>query len=153
MVFEDDVHPKPGCVEYLKTALHTYESRQQIFSVGCYCRPLGAITGNVFLSPRFNCWGWATWAVRWQQIQRPLENWELLFPAFYKLSEAAGYDIVQRWRSYELKKKNLTWDTLVALHCLQQGWLEVQPNDVMIENVGFDGPDQLWDHGNRTRKF
>lgn len=139
MVFEDDVHPKAGCIDYLNMALDTYGSRQQIFSVGCYRRSLDVPTTNVFLSPRFNCWGWATWANRWERIQESLKNWELPFPAFYKLSEAGGYDIVQRWRAYEMKNKPLTWDTVVALHCLQQGWMQVQPSDVMIENVGFDG--------------
>lgn len=140
MIFEDDVHPKPGCIDYLKTALATYWSRQQIFSVGCYHRPLQVPMGNVFLSPRFNCWGWATWANRWQRIQEPLKNWDLSFPPFYKVSEQAGYDIVQRWRSYEMKNKGLTWDTVVALHCLQHHWMQVQPRDVMVENVGW-----LWD--------
>lgn len=141
LVFEDDVHPKAGCLEFLEQALDIYSDRQDIFSIGCYHRPmpLNNYQGNVFLSPRFNCWGWATWAHQWQKVKKNMENLSLPFRYFDQVPEVAGIDIPLRMRHHQLHGKPLTWDTILALHCLKNSWWQVQPRDVLIENVGFDG--------------
>ncbi|MDP1835061.1 MAG: glycosyltransferase [Chlamydiales bacterium] len=141
IVFEDDVHPKPGCLDYLENALELYKERKDIFSIGCYHRPisLDSYQDNVLLSPRFNCWGWATWADRWQQIQQDMKQQKLPYRYFYQVPEIAGIDIPLRMRHHHLHGKTLTWDTLVALHCLKNNWWQLQPRDILIENVGFDG--------------
>ncbi len=38
VMFEDDIHPKVGCLEYMELALNTYEHRSEIFSIGSYHR-------------------------------------------------------------------------------------------------------------------
>lgn len=155
IIFEDDVHPKPGCIDFLEHALEVYEPRQEIFSIGCYHRPLplNDYPDNVLLSPRFNCWGWAIWASRWNTIKDALERDAIPFRYYHDVPEIAGADIPSRLRHHHLKRNGLTWDTRVALHCLKNKWWQVQPRDVLIENVGFDGTGTHCEAGNCREVF
>ncbi len=141
IIFEDDVHPKTGCIAFLDQALETYADRNDIFSIGCYHRQLPSTVydDNVILSPRFNCWGWAIWANRWHRIQSALETDVIPYRYYDEVPENAGIDIPNRMRYHHLKKRELTWDTRVALYCLSNRWWQLQPKDVLIENIGFDG--------------
>ena len=139
MFFEDDVHPRPGCLGFLDRALEAYRFRQEIFSIGCYHRPVSDLElPMTFLSPRFNCWGWATWRDRWQQLQEPVLQNQLPWQEFYEVPTTAGQDLRERFRQHLLKGKTMEWDTLTALWCLKQGWYQVQPKEVAVTNVGFD---------------
>jgi hypothetical protein len=53
--------------------------------------------------------------------------------------EIAGADLPPYVRQYRLKGRILTWDTRSALLYLKHGWLQVQPREVLVENMGFDG--------------
>lgn len=141
IIFEDDIHPREGCISYLDLALKTYKDREDIFSIGCYHRPLPAdlYSDNTFLSPRFNCWGWATWASRWQKVQAVMESGEVPFKYYYDVPEIGGEDHPNRVRHHHLNNYIIQWDIHLVLQCLKHGWWQVQPKDCLIENVGFDG--------------
>ena len=140
IILEDDCLPKLGFFKYVTQGLNIYQSRKDIFSIGAYHRPMQmSQKREVFLSPRFNCWGWATWQDRWQSIAQAVHSGISPFRHYYMIPQTAGIDIPMRARSAVLKKRPLTWDTLVALHCLKHQWYQLQPLHVMVNNIGFDG--------------
>ena len=73
IVIEDDICVAPGFYEYMKQTLSQYEHDDRIVGVTGLRYPfnkrhLSNDRYDVFLSPRFCSWGWATWRKKWQKL-------------------------------------------------------------------------------------
>ena len=140
MLFEDDAHPKPGCLDFLLDSLSTFAKREDIFSIGTFCRPFN-VSGvpPVFLSRRFNGWAWATWRDRWEKICSQVMNKQHPWPHPYQIPDIAGQDIIDYFRHNQLQGAPVAWDMMVAAWCMKLKWYQIQPKHSAIVNVGFDG--------------
>lgn len=140
IVLEDDVLPRPGCLDFFTWALEQARERPDIFSVSAY-HPLGGQGGlpDLFLSQRFLCWGWATWADRWRQIEPALAAIEPPWQHYWELPAIGGDDLRWSLRSHRLGRKPVTWAHLTSMLCLARGWTHLCPRPILIENTGFDG--------------
>ena len=85
LVLEDDVLPGPQYYEIMSALLHYFEPHQQVFSVLPFRSPvykkqfLEEIKETLFVTNRFNPWGFGTWANRWsselfQNLYQPYFN-------------------------------------------------------------------------------
>ena len=141
IVLEDDIVPTSQFFEFMIKGLNTFKERQDIFSISGY-HPLSheeTPVDSAFLSPRFFCWGWATWTNRWQAISAQVKSGESPYPHYWLVPETAGTDFRWSVRSWRLGRKALVWDQRVAL-CTLAKWLHhVCPPTNLISNVGFDG--------------
>jgi len=76
IVLEDDLIVSSDFLTFMNEALKAYKDRADIWSISGYTPNLEGIdqsNGNgVFLVPRAQCWGWATWADRWETV-----DWEV----------------------------------------------------------------------------
>ncbi len=143
IVLEDDVVPSPDCLPFLTGCLDSFRARADVFGISAY-HPLNPDTlppsaANGFLSPRFLCWGWATWADRWRLIRNDVLARTPPYAHYWNIPAWAGTDLRWALRDHRLGKRPITWAQLVALFCLHRNWLQVCPPHSLIENTGFDG--------------
>jgi hypothetical protein len=141
IVLEDDIVPTPQFFSFMYACLQSHREQPDIFSIAGY-HPLSLENTPdeaAFLSPRFFCWGWATWTEKWKKISLKVKSGNSPYPHYWLVPDTAGTDL--RWgvRSWKMGKKDLVWDQLVALHTLALGLNHVCPQSTLISNIGFDG--------------
>lgn len=142
VVVEDDVLPSRVFCEAMQQLLDTYRAQRRVFSVGGY--PIlhpGALRGypyDVVLSPRFSCWGWATWADRWQTMGPEIPTYASPYRTPQEVPRHAGDDLVQAVRMVS-KYPGRYWDYPIMLKSLEQGWLHALSRRYLAVNIGAEG--------------
>ncbi|MCS6820654.1 MAG: methyltransferase, TIGR04325 family [Microscillaceae bacterium] len=70
IVLEDDLELSPYFLKYMNDALNMYEKEPKVWSIGaCNFFSTYSHTPETFFIPIPDCWGWATWADRWQYFE------------------------------------------------------------------------------------
>ena len=81
IVLEDDLEVSNDFLSFMNKALDTYRDRNDIWSISGYTPDI-TIPKNyhddVFLVPRAQSWGWATWSDRWEKVDWNVEQFHLL---------------------------------------------------------------------------
>lgn len=138
VILEDDVLPARHFFESMVLMLEHYYEDRQVFAVGSYPSVSNAIVDypyDVIMSPRFSCWGWGTWAERWNRITDDLAQRQLPYSSPEEIPNHAGKDLPKCF----LKIKNhpdLYWDYPIVLHCLRNNWLHAITNYYLTNNIG-----------------
>lgn len=142
IIVEDDVLPSETFCEAMERMLDVYRQQIRIFSVGgypiIYPNSLRHYPYDVILSARFACWGWATWADRWQKVGSHLLSYQPHFPSLEQIPRHAGDDVKQIVRSVN-KYPGRYWDYPLILLSLEQNWLHALTKEYLINNIGFNG--------------
>jgi hypothetical protein len=144
IVVEDDVSVAPEFYDFVRRALVHYEGEPSVAGITGQRYPFNrrAFDGyayDVFLSPRFCSWGWATWGDRWRgfcfdkaALRREIE----LDGAFRP--QRAGADMPGMVQE-AVVTETLTgsWDVVCATNMLLRGQYFVTPAWNMVENTGL----------------
>lgn len=84
VVIEDDIVTSPHTLRFLNEGLARYADNGAVFNIAAWTPPDIArklphgYPFDVYAIPRFNCWGWASWRDRFQDI-----DWDVTdYPAF-----------------------------------------------------------------------
>jgi hypothetical protein len=139
---EDDCLPMPGYYSFMCRALERYRECSRVFSIGGY-QPLakGVLKNypySLISSPRFNCWGWASWSDRWQSILTDVNVFAKLFDYLQHIPEIAGTDLPFTARAMAAGKTPESWDIKVAVACLNQHLVNLQATSGLVRNIGLD---------------
>lgn len=144
IVVEDDICVAPEFYDYARLTLGHYRDAARIAGITGLRYPFdrGAFGGyayDVFLSPRFSSWGWATWRDRWQAFtfDTSVLRGQLAARADLR-SERAGADMpwmIER----AVVEESLTgsWDVACAANMLLHDQYFVTPTWNMVENSGL----------------
>lgn len=140
LVLEEDVIPQTGLFEYLVQAEAAYRGQPEVFSIGAF-HPIVSDGGpqTTFFSRRFFCWGWATWADRWQSILPLLRGTSWPYEHYWQIPEDLGTDCQWAHRQHRMGRKPMTWDRLLALWTLKHALLHLCPSTRLTVNIGLDG--------------
>lgn len=139
IILEDDVLPARHFYESMVLMLEHYSADEQVFAVGGYPSVSRAITDypfDVIMSPRFSCWGWGTWADRWNRIAEDLKQREWPYSAPNEIPTHAGEDLSQSILQIR-NRPNFYWDIPIALHCLRNNWFHAITNCYLTNNIGL----------------
>lgn len=71
IIVEDDIVTSQNFLSFMNQALDKYEGDKDVFSI-CTYNPMESdskLPGDTFCFDVFWCWGWATWADRWQLFE------------------------------------------------------------------------------------
>jgi hypothetical protein len=139
---EDDCLPMRGFYSFMRRALDHYESQKRVFSIGGY-QPIAEeffrnYPYSLVSSPRFLCWGWATWQDRWRSIALYLPRYLELFGGWKKMPTIADEDLLRMVRACE-EGKEKSWDINVMVCMLWLGQVQLLPTRGLVRNVGFEG--------------
>lgn len=141
VILEDDTLPSKCFYEAMCVLLDHYREQESIFAVGGYPSirrdALPGYSADVILSPRFSCWGWATWTDRWRNAAPLLHNYRNPFGSPESVPTHAGHDFPEMAR-YAESQPGLLWDIPLALYCLHNDLHQALTKWYLINNIGAD---------------
>jgi hypothetical protein len=144
IVIEDDICVAPEFYEYARAALRHYEPASRIAGITGLRYPFdrAALDGSpfdVFLSPRFSSWAWATWKDRWRAFSFDPAELRRQIGAARKFDPGrAGVDMPAMIEGAVVSETlHGSWDVVCALNMLLREQFFVTPAWNMVENTGL----------------
>jgi hypothetical protein len=140
VIIEDDVLPAKQLYDALCRLLEHYGPDNQVFSVGGYpsllAEALPHYPYDVVLSPRFNAWGWGTWADRWHNVADGVRDFQSPFPRPEDVPRFAGEDMGAALR-HVMERPGFYWDLPIALLTLHRRQLHALTRNYLVRNIGI----------------
>lgn len=141
IVLEDDIVTSPYFLDYMNNALNFYEDNKKVWHVSGWNYPITCDdTEDTFAWRMMNCWGWATWADRWQFYKKnPLELMQNFSPYEkyrFDLDGVGGF-----WSQVVKNNAGLmhTWAIFWYATIFQNDGVCINPMLSFVDNIGFDG--------------
>ena len=141
IVLEDDLVTSPHFLKYMNDALNFYSNKKEVWHVSGWNYPISDDElGDAFLWRTMNCWGWATWADRWQHFEK---NTEQLIDIFSK-DEISKFNLdgfENFWDQVLANKtgKINTWAIYWYATIFKNRGLCLNPTQTYVDNIGLDG--------------
>lgn len=142
IVLEDDLVVSPDFLQFMNAALKTYKDRRDIWSISGYTPRLQELEGNgrngVFVVPRAQCWGWATWSDRWETVDWEVSDFSRLAQSkeLRKEFDKGGNDL---FRTLEMERRERieSWAVRWAYAAAKQSRWTVNPMQSKVQNIGL----------------
>jgi hypothetical protein len=141
IVLEDDLLLSPSFLEFMNFGLERYETHAEVASIHGFQYPIK----NEFCTPVFfrgaDCWGWATWRDRWEQVsfdsQMLLDRIRTsgLIESFNLDGNMDFYGMLQKQANGEVDSWAICWHASMYL----QKKLTLFPPASLVQNNGNDG--------------
>lgn len=158
VVIEDDIVTSPHTLRFLNEGLARYADNATVFNIAAWTPP--GITRklpsdypyDVYAIPRFNCWGWASWRDRFQDI-----DWDVRdYPAFKNSPQQrqafnAGGDDLSPMLDAQMEGRLDTWDIRADYARFKKKMLGINPVRSYTRNIGMGSgthtttPTTRWD--------
>ena len=139
IVLEDDLVLSKYFLKYMNEALFLYKEQNNVWHISGFNYKTPSLSSrSSFFSSHMNCWGWATWENRWDNISSDLEinisnedidefNFGNLIPNNYQQLLLNQQEKISTWAIY--------WYQTIFLN----NGLCLVPNKTLVFNDGFDG--------------
>ena len=128
-------------LDYMNAALQRYENEPKVWSIAAWSYPIDTSgLGDCYFWRLPHCWGWATWASRWQYYKRDitwaLENFSQSDIDYINIDGVAHYyDHLLANAQGKIK----TWAIFNYLIGYKHNALNLCPSTSYIKQIGFDG--------------
>ena len=139
IILEDDCLPSPSFFTFCEKLLDKYKNDKKVFSIVGYL-PVAQVESPYayeFASVS-HCWGWATWADRWQKFRLDVSdiNDDVVenISSFFNIKQYWNY-ILQRVKRNEINSWYFPWNFCIA----EQKGLTIFPTKNLISNIGEEG--------------
>jgi len=141
IVLEDDILTSPYFLEYMNNALNYYKKEKRVWHVSGWNYPIETDgLGEAFVWRVMNCWGWATWADRWEYFERDASSLCMKFSDKQKFDfDLCGTRVFWPQVEENLKGKIDTWAIFWYATIFKGGGLCLNPAVSFTENIGLDG--------------
>ena len=142
IVLEDDLVVAPDFLTFMNTALEAYRDRSDIWSISGYTPNLKEMEqydkNSVFLVPRAQCWGWATWSDRWETVDWEVSDFNYLArnKKRRKAFDMGGNDLF-RTLEMEHRERIESWAVRWAYAASKQKMWTVNPMLSKVQNIGL----------------
>ena len=142
IVIEDDLVVSPDFLTFMNAAIETYRYREDIWSISGYTPDLPILKSrpaqDVFLVPRAQCWGWATWADRWETVDWKVGDFNFLARnrKRRKAFNRGGNDL---FRTLEMERRERieSWAVRWAYAASKRKKWTVNPMLSKVQNIGL----------------
>ncbi|MDZ7760075.1 MAG: sugar transferase [Desulfovermiculus sp.] len=141
IVLEDDLVTSPYFLRFMNEALEFYKDEKKVWHISGWNYPID-LKGlpDTFLWRVMNCWGWATWAERWQYFERDPEK---LVRDFSK-EEIKRFNLDGAHNFWGQVKGNVegrirTWAIFWYATIFKNDGLCLNPTQKLVQNIGHDG--------------
>lgn len=141
IVLEDDIVCSPVFLEFMNSALERYKDSTSVWHISGWNYPINTDgLPDVFFWRTMNCWGWATWADRWQYFkknpQQLLHAWSKDEISRFNLD--GEYDFWSQITANEQGKLD-TWAIFWYATIFQHHGFCLNPVQSYVANIGNDG--------------
>nr|WP_290443803.1 glycosyltransferase [Halomonas sp. Mc5H-6] len=141
IVLEDDIVTSPAFLQFMNQALKFYENEKKVWHISGWNYPIDfKEVGDAFLWRGMNCWGWATWADRWQYFEKDPEalisEWTDEEKSRFDLDGTGLY-----WSQVEANANDEinTWAIFWYATIFYNQGICLNPSVSYGENIGHDG--------------
>ena len=143
IVVEDDILVSNDFLKYMNAGLEYYASDKNIWSISGYTFPMRALTNyphDVYASGRGCCWGWGSWANRWNTVDWEVKDYELFLASKKKRKEFSewGYDLPLLLDAC-MNGNAQSWAIRWCFSAFCQGSITIYPCKSRVVNIGTDG--------------
>lgn len=143
IVVEDDLITAPDFLAYMNKGLDYYENMADIGSISGYSYPISYLKKykkDVYILRKGECWGWATWKDRWENVDWEVKSFDEYVNNPQKRKEfdsiGAGLDSML---CLQMKGEIDSWAVRWCYHLYCNKLLTVYPRISKTQNIGFDG--------------
>ncbi|PMM04232.1 sugar transferase [Vibrio breoganii] len=141
IVMEDDIVTSPAYLSFMNQALDLYEHDTKAWHISGWNYPIERDgLGDTFFWRVMNCWGWATWADRWQYFdknpRRLIETWNKQKRFHFDLD---GSGIFWQQVTANASKEIDTWAIFWYASIYENSGLCLNPSHSFVKNIGNDG--------------
>jgi GT2 family glycosyltransferase len=141
IVLEDDLVTSPYFLKFMNEALEFYKDEEKVWHISGWNYPIETDgLEDVFLWRVMNCWGWATWADRWQYFEKDVDKTikEFSKEDIKRFNLDSKEDFFGQVTSNYDKKIN-TWAIFWYATIFKKDGLCLNPSQSFVENIGHDG--------------
>lgn len=141
IVLEDDIETSPGFLDYMNAALETYRDESRVWHISGWNYPISSEgLDDYFFWQVMNCWGWASWADRWQHYDRDPHrlNSEWSAEKVDSFNLGGGYDFFSQIERNAVGNLR-TWAVFWYATIFEAGGLCLNPTVSYVRNIGLDG--------------
>jgi hypothetical protein len=141
IVLEDDLVTSPYFLRFMNEALEFYKDEEKVWHISGWNYPIETDgLDDVFFWRLMNCWGWATWADRWQNYEK---NTDRLISEF-TLADIQRFNldgVENFWSQVLLNRDDMidTWAIYWYATIFKNNGLCLNPTVSFVSNVGHDG--------------
>jgi len=140
IVLEDDLVTSPYFLRFMNEGLEAYEDENKVWHVSGYTPPFNSVSlkKHFFLKPT-SCWGWATWAGRWQYFKKDTKY----FLSMFDKKKIKDFNVENSYEYYSHivlnhKKKLNTWAIFWYATVYFNDGLSLHPKKSFVNNIGHD---------------
>jgi len=144
IIVEDDIITHPYFLRFMNEALCFYAHDTRIYTIGAFTENIGIPADyphDVFVVPRVESWGWATWADRWLTAR-----WDInTYPALVSQDKGdiatlcQGGDDFWPMLQNQYQGKVDSWAVRWQYSMVKAGKLCLRPRYTIVKNIGLDG--------------
>ena len=142
IVLEDDCLPSCQYMNYMVSALKTYQGSSKVYSVSGYALDVVLLDqqGDAYFNGRSCSYGWGTWRDKWEAYE---ENYnivnEIKKNPETKLSLKTWGNDLEEMLAGNIYGYCDAWDVFWSLNIIKRGGFCLSPYKTLIRNIGFDG--------------
>lgn len=144
IVIEDDIVTSSYTLRFLSEGLARYADNEKVFNIAAWSPPHIArnIPANypydVYAIPRFNCWGWASWRDRFQDIDWDVRDYQEFknSPQLRRAFNVGGEDL-SPMLDEQMEGKIDAWDIRVDYARFKKNMLGINPVRSYALNIGM----------------
>ena len=143
IVLEDDQVTSPDFIIFMNRALRYYEDDNKIWSIAGFSPDLHILRHyrkDIYIGYRANCWGWATWADRWNRVDWEVKDYEQFIKdrRAQKKFNRGGMDMTSLLKLQHEGKIN-SWAIRWCYQQYKENMLTIFPKYSKVRNSGLDG--------------
>ena len=144
IVLEDDIVTSPMFLRFMNMSLDRYQVDKRVWHISGWNYPIDPDgLPDAFFWRVMNCWGWGTWADRWEHYtkepHRLLEQWS--GSAIERFNLDGSHDFWGQIRANADGRLN-TWAIFWYATIFEHGGLCLNPTVPYVRNIGHDGSGQ-----------
>lgn len=144
IVIEDDIVTSPYALRFLSEGLARYADNEKVFNIAAWTPPHIArnlpaeYPYDVYAIPRLNCWGWASWRDRFQDIDWTVKDYRTFknSPQLRKAFNAGGDDLSSMLDD-QMQGKIDAWDIRADYARFKKNMLGINPVRSYALNIGM----------------
>lgn len=143
IVIEDDLVLSKDFLVYMNNALDFYRDKSRYGSISAYTYPIRQLKRykkDVYALRKGECWGWATWLDRWENVDWELQDFDSYIidkkkrKSFSSLEKGLEEQLI-----LQHEKKLDAWAARWCFHLFNNDLLTIYPKNCRAINIGLDG--------------
>jgi hypothetical protein len=139
IIIEDDLEVDKFFLNFMCTSLEKYKKYNQVFHISGFNFIHNSNMSSAFLSRYMNCWGWATWRDRWEQLTMDADYFHRTFSnkAKWEFNCNGSHDFFRQITENRVGILN-TWAIFWYASIFEKGGLCLYPPHSLVKNNGRD---------------